>query len=237
MEWLRFLDESKNPPVPYKGRSPVLVGVRHFSFFNPKYFFQFLLLNFPYRQLDTILPNNADDIPPAIRYFNTAASCMPQFFGNSQKFKDIIIHEGHKSYYIDTIITYVNSLIDMNNLYRCQLLPLSNPIHPNTHNNAPTLSGNQQVLFTMFTDMLKQRDNFHHEIPCKSSDVDWRKFILVLGKPGTGKTFTIHQCIDYCRENNIPVCVGLPTGTLACTYREKFDDTVHCDTVHSLFLY
>ncbi len=142
------------------------------------------------------------------------------------------ILNGYKSYYIDAIITYANSLISMNNLYCRHLLPSSTPIHADTHSIAPTLSGNKLVLFTMFTDMLKQRDKFHHEIPCKPSDADWLKSILVLGKPGTGETFTIHQCIDYCRKNNTSVCL-----TLACTYREKFDDTVHCDTVHSLLLY
>ncbi len=89
----------------------------------------------------------------------------------------------------------------------------------------------------MFTDMLEQRDNFYHEIPCKLSDVDWRRFPLVLGKPGTGKTFTLHKCIQYCIQNHIAVCVALPTGTLACTYRDRYDDAVVCDTVHSLFHY
>ncbi len=38
-------------------------------------------------------------------------------------------------------------------------------------------------------------------------------------------------------ENHIAVCFALPTGTLACTYRNRYADAVVCDTVHSLFHY
>ncbi len=84
----------------------------------------------------------------------------------------------------------------------------------------------------MFTDMLKKRDSFHHNILCESSNAYWHKFSLVLG---TVKTFTIHKCIDYCSKNHINFCIGMPTGSIPCVYRERFDDTVVCHTLHSLF--
>ncbi len=74
--------------------------------------------------------------------------------------KDTIINEGHNSYYIDTIIAYVSSLIDVINLYRPQVLQSCIPTHADTQNSAVKLSGNQLVLFAMFTNMLKQRDSF-----------------------------------------------------------------------------
>ena len=73
------------------------------------------------------------------------------------------------------------------------------------------------------------------EEQCTSSDVDWRSFLLILGKPGTGKTSNRHKCIKYCLENHLSVAIAVPTGTLACTYREKYEDSVTCDTLHGLF--
>ena len=69
---------------------------------------------------------------------------------------------------------------------------------------------------------------FHH---------DWRKIILVTGKPGTGKTQAMLVCIDTCSRMGKNVLVATPTGFLATRYRSHFNDNVSCDTVHSTFSY
>ena len=69
-----------------------------------------------------------------------------------------------------------------------------------------------------------------HDPTCTTYDVDWQSILLLLGKPGTGKTFTLHKSIQYCLQNNTSVAVAFPTGTLARTYRQKYGDSVACDT-------
>lgn len=68
-------------------------------------------------------------------------------------------------------------------------------------------------------------------------EIDWRKFILVTGKPGTGKTQTLLRCIDYCMSMHRSVHVATPTGFLATRYQQEFHDDITADTVHSAFHY
>lgn len=68
-------------------------------------------------------------------------------------------------------------------------------------------------------------------------NVDWKRFILVTGKPGTGKTHVMYSCIEHCIEQERKVLVAAPTGYLASQYRAQFGDDVTCDTIHSAFRY
>ena len=164
---------------------------------------------------------------------------MPEFFANPQNFTDHIKNEGHKQYYLSTINAYLQSLLDLDTLYRLQALPS----HLNENNcsqaSAPiNLEGNQLVALTLVKDMIREREQFNEsygQIAMCPSDVDWRRFLLILGKAGTGKTFTMQQLIQYCLDNMLSVAVAVPTGTLACTYRERYQELVTCDTLHGFF--
>ena len=69
------------------------------------------------------------------------------------------------------------------------------------------------------------------------SDIDWKRFPVVLGKSGTGKSFTEQECIQFSIENDLKTFVATPTGTLKCTYKDLHGDKVTCDTTHSLFFF
>ena len=66
---------------------------------------------------------------------------------------------------------------------------------------------------------------------------EWQKYLLLTGKPGTGKTFCIHKAITQTIEQGLRVMVATPTGFLASTYSETFDNGVSTNTVHSAFKY
>eukprot|EP00795_Rhopilema_esculentum_P003594 gene3594-12991_t len=235
LEWLRSFDETSAVPAPYKDKKVVLVGVKHASIFNHIFFFQYLLMHLPHRCLEDILPGENPGIPVQILHFNTAVRLMPDTFITVNKFMDSFENEGHKKHFLETISSFLQSLIDMNNLYRRHLLsPSSNPLPSSSHDGR--LQGGQLTVFNKFKDILEIRDRSFIS-PIDDSALDWKKFPLILGKPGSGKTYTIHKCIRFCIENDYNVAVAVPTGVLACTYREIYDDDVHCDTVHSLFTY
>ena len=44
---------------------------------------------------------------------------------------------------------------------------------------------------------------------------DWRKFILVVGKAGTGKSYALTKVIQLCVTKGCRVFVATPTGFLA----------------------
>ena len=68
LEWLREYDYEKNPPKRYRDGN-TLVGLKHFSVFNPLYFFQLLVMNFPHRSLDELRDPREDRLVDPIKYF------------------------------------------------------------------------------------------------------------------------------------------------------------------------
>ena len=69
------------------------------------------------------------------------------------------------------------------------------------------------------------------------SELDWTKFILLLGKPGTRKTHTVCTSVRRTLEDRFLVAVAGPTGFLASLYRAEFDEEALIDTVHAMFHY
>ena len=148
---------------------------------------------------------------------------MPDVFSDPRSFVNGIKHEGHKPYCLLTLKAYIQSLIDLDNLFCRQLLPTT--VSTNNGDDVTffslSLEGNQIVVYNFVKQMIALRENFltsFGEEPSNTCDVDWRSFLLILGKPGTGKTFTVHKCIQYCLQNHLSVAVAVPTGTLACRY-------------------
>ena len=71
-----------------------------------------------------------------------------------------------------------------------------------------------------------------------ASAPDCKKFILINGKRGTGKTYAVCKAIIITLEQEYNVKLAAPTGFLASTYRGKFtEDNFSADTVHALFKY
>lgn len=81
LEWLRRYDHDKNPPKAYKDGS-TLVGVKTFSVFNPLYFYQLLVMNFPHRTIDELHDQREEKLPEPIKHFVHAKEKLPQILGS-----------------------------------------------------------------------------------------------------------------------------------------------------------
>ena len=68
-------------------------------------------------------------------------------------------------------------------------------------------------------------------------DIDWKKVLLLTGKPGTGKTHCLKQAIYEAIDQERDVLVATPTGFLASTSSAAFGDDVETETVHAAFKY
>ena len=240
LQWLRTVDDTQAVPTAYAKSKVVLVGLKYSSIFNPAYFFQYLLVNFPHRTLSEITPPPGHSLPFQILYFHKAHLLMGNTFIDGPTFAATLEVYGHKQYYLRTISSYIQSLIDLNNFYRRQLLSSASTLPQTSITSAQALElrGNQLVFYNYFKEIVENREqSLLSTNNTVDSDVDWKRFPLVLGKPGTGKSFTLQQCIYFCIENNLTICVATPTGTLACTYKDIYGDEVTCDTIHSVFLF
>ena len=76
------------------------------------------------------------------------------------------------------------------------------------------------------------------ETPVHSNNpLDWRKFSLITGKPGTRKSRVLLAVIEKCIAQGCRVFVAAPTGYLARYYRGLFQSDITSNTVHSAFHY
>ena len=66
---------------------------------------------------------------------------------------------------------------------------------------------------------------------------DWRKFLMVVGKAGTGKSYALTNLIHTCVTAKRNVMVATPTGYLATEYKDKFSDDIDAETIHAAFHY
>ena len=65
----------------------------------------------------------------------------------------------------------------------------------------------------------------------------WIKFLLVRGKPGTGKTFAVLHSIRTALQAEYKVLCETPTGMLSSTYNSLITDKAfHADTIHIVHL-
>lgn len=71
----------------------------------------------------------------------------------------------------------------------------------------------------------------------ENSSIEWTKFLLVVGRAGTGKSFTLMKAIESCILGKLKMMVTTPTGFLATHYKDQFEDEIDSDTVHAAFHY
>ena len=69
------------------------------------------------------------------------------------------------------------------------------------------------------------------------SSFDWQKFLILVGKAGTGKSYGITKLIQTCIACHRKVMVATPTGYLATEYKDKFPEDIDADTIHGSFHY
>ena len=80
-------------------------------------------------------------------------------------------------------------------------------------------------------------DEEHFDIGGHGNNDDWRKFILITGRPGSGKSQIMNRTIQKCIEEGRNILATAPTGILASRYKKSFHPHIHTDTVHSAFTY
>ena len=92
------------------------MGVKHFSAFNPVYFYQLLIMNLPHRTLDELHDLREDRLPKPIKHFVPAKEKLPNILGSRDTI--LLSSESHKRSYLDTIVLYMQSLEDLYTLWQ-----------------------------------------------------------------------------------------------------------------------
>ena len=109
LQWLRCHQTSTSKPKRYDN-DRVLVGVKYVSLFNPIFFYQHLTMHHPHRDVNELHHPDASTMPYTIAYFAQSAALTPDSWNTSDAITAFFQKEGHKDYFINTIVSYVHSL-------------------------------------------------------------------------------------------------------------------------------
>ena len=236
LQWLRCHQTSSSKPKPY-AMDRVLVGVKYVSVFNPIFFYQHLTMHDPHRHVEDLHHAQASTMPSSIAYFAQSAAVTPQYWNTSDAITTFFEKEGHKDYFINTIVSYVHSLYDILHLWRIGVVSadITDTSSISVERLYP-LSPHQNAIFTDITAALSTRQSIldHHQSATQNS-ATWEKFRVLLGKPGTGKSQVLIRVIDHAIRTEMSVLVAASVALLAQGYNAIFLDDIDTDTLHGAF--
>ena len=173
---------------------------------------------------------------------------------------------GNKDDYVQTLIAYVESRLDFLHLWQRRVVSAVPELASVTAlDSEDNMSPEQLRVKSLVDKFLQQREEHYNDIPevnydSESSDSDnedecptderdiqtlpstsghdWRKFVLIRGKPGTGKTYALLHSIHTALKADYRVLCTTPTGMLSSTYNSIVtDESFSADTIHSAFKY
>ena len=220
-------------------------------------------MNHPHGQRSDLLHPDNERLPDQIKHFAAAINFRSEFWRDEDKLRSFFNVQGHKQYYVENIIQYVRSRFDFYHLWQRQVIGTITVVRNEQNVDMTNLDPNQSRVLAIAKDFLRERTEAYDDIPeanlgvldddlsdetedvdeyeqnlASATGIDWKKFLLVQGKPGTGKSFAVKAVIQHGIDQEYNVCCATPTGILTSTHRNQFvDDNFACDTIHSLFRY
>ena len=157
-------------------------------------------------------------------------------------------NKGHKESFVEMVISHIQSLADLLHLWQRRVLT-GNDLQLQIRNAIDAVQdpGQHQVVSTILASLRKRdecyncTDDLPVEHPLQSDeddeqqpdlidmppdtsteDVDWKKSVLVTGKPGTVKTHCITKAIDEALDHERQILIATATGFLVTTYANAF---------------
>ena len=246
LDCLGQYDHDKNLPKRYKDGS-TLVAVKHFSIFNPLFFYQLFIMNIPHSNIQELRNPREDRLPEPFKHFVPAREKLPNILGSREAILQYLSSESHKRSYLDTIVLYFQSPEDIYTLW--QLGVIDNTFATSERSQFEMqypLSTQQRTIYTRYYSLVQARQrqiygtwstagsSSSNQLADENSN-DYLKYQLLLGCQGTGKTQVVKPLLQTLIEEEYSVTVCTPLGLLATNYREEFYPELQADTIHALF--
>ena len=118
IKWLRLVNANNKNHAMYRHATTPL-GTKIQSIFNQQYFFQYIFLHVPRRELTQLKHGKHENLPENLQQFASAKMHFAELFLHNENFKQHSQVQGHRETYICTILSYIQVLNDM--LYLTQM--------------------------------------------------------------------------------------------------------------------
>ena len=235
--WLRNHTTSKNKSKPLD-EDRYLVAIKYSSIFNPLFFFQHLLVNFPHRDAQELRHAEETSMPPSIQFFSQAVALQPHKWSTGEEIRKEFQYDGHRDHFLTTIVAYIMALRDILHLWRIRVVDSSVGILTSLAiERLFPLSPFQTTIYMHLMECLRKRKDFPQQSSRGNPAIlaEWAKFRVLCGKPGTGKSQVLVRCIHQAVQEEFNVLVCAPLARLAQGYRSLFSEEVEADTIHASF--
>ena len=209
----------------------------HAIFMADMLFIQPLLLHHPHRKVQDLHHPDASTMPSTVAYFAQSAAVTPKCWNTSDAITAFFEKEGHKDYFINTIVSYIHSLYDILHLWRIGVVTADNTDAPSISvERLYPLSPLQNAIFTDIIAALSARQStLDHHHSSTENTATWEKSRVLLGKASTGKSQVLIRAIDHAIRTDMSVLVATPVALLAQGYNAIFLDDIDSDTLHGTF--
>ena len=200
-----------------------------------KYFYQYLTIHHPHRRPSQLRHAEQESMPSSIRFFSQVATLTADHWSSADSITAYFSRDGHKEYFVDTIVSYVKSLNDI--LHPWTICVVDGGVAYLTAMSIEHLYLLSPLQRSILSDIMgaltARRDaenDYHHSL-----SINWQKYGVLLGKPGTGKSQVLIRAIDHALQNEFRVLVAAPVALLAQSYSSIFAADIDTDTSHGAF--
>ena len=227
--------------VPYKSGSKSLVGCYIGTFLKDSFLLNWTILNVLFQQIEDLYPPNFESVPDSLKGIKIALFNKPELWTDPAAIMEHFIIEGHREFYIENFVHKIGGLIALCNLQATHQLTF-HQLQFQDEDDA-IQSHSDIVLSDKQKAFVAEVDRYLHLHPTLTeNDLEEQpklenKPLLVIGKPGTGKSTVLQYVVNLVgRYDNGKMLIATPTGLLARNYQDLFPDShVDKDTVHSAF--
>ena len=204
-------------------------------------------MNYPHSDQALLHHPRESELPLPIRYFVRALELCPQLWKSEDGVRQYLDAEAHKSHHVDTVVYYVQASNDLHKIWQVHLIDASFANHTSSSlESRLLLSPQQNALLQRYQDLLarqrrevmvtEETPQFPLQPPAPTSEhQDWRRYQLLLGKPGTSKSQVLKRLICSALESTDNVALCAPLAILISAYREQFPDELYADTLRGMF--
>ena len=95
----------------------LFTGTKFTSRYNQEYFFQHLLMNIPFSNLNEIIHPNAENITENLRHFASAVFTNGEYWNSNAKIRESLELECSREEYINTYLSYIDMMRSCYQLY------------------------------------------------------------------------------------------------------------------------
>lgn len=166
-----------------------------------------------------------------------SVTLTPHYWDTPETITSEFEHEGHEAYFINTIVSYVQSLRDI--LYLWRIRVLGNQVADMSSLSLellyPLLPHQTAILADITAVFCSRQSLLSEDNHSTAADCTWQKYRVLLGKPGTGKSQVLIRAISYPIHHELSVLVAAPVALLAQGYNSIFYEDVTTDTHHGAF--